>query len=87
MGYFYGKMIKTKKKVYGILGFVIPWFLHGLYDFGLSDELLNLSDDFAVISVTLELICIIFAFLIIRFVKKRRNSSTFIEPFEKINSD
>lgn len=82
MGWFYGKMLKTKKKIYGILSFLIPWLLHGLYDFGLSDELIKLNDNFAFISITLELICIIYVFIMIRFVKKRRNDKEYLKPLK-----
>ena len=84
MGWLYGKMLKTKKKIYGILSFLIPWLLHGLYDFGLSHELIELNDTFAIISVSLEIICIIVAILIIRFVRKRQNSDIYREPLEKM---
>lgn len=80
MGWLYGKMLKTKKKIYGVLSFIVPWLLHGLYDFGLTDKLLEVNDNFAFISVTLELVCIIFVFLIIRFVRKRRSLPLFTEP-------
>ena len=80
MGWLYGKMLKTKKKIYGVLSFLIPWLLHGLYDFGLTDKLLEVNDNFAIISVSLELVCIIFVFLIIRFVRKRKNLPLYAEP-------
>lgn len=80
MGWFYGKMLKTKKKIYGVLGFVIPWILHGLYDFGLTEELLSINDNYAIISVSLELLCIIFVFIIIHFVRKRRKDKIYINP-------
>ena len=80
MGWFYGKMLKTGNKTYGVLAFLIPWVLHGLYDFGLSDELLKASDKFAFISVTLEIVCIVFVFLIIRFAKKRSKSEVYNKP-------
>ena len=38
-GWFYGKGKKTGSKALQYVGFVIAWLLHGLYDFGLSDEL------------------------------------------------
>lgn len=80
MGWFYGKMQKTGKKIYGLFSFLIPWFLHGLYDFGLSKELLELNDNFAAISISLELVCLICVFLIIRFVRKRKDSEIYTEP-------
>lgn len=72
MGYFYAKMLKTKKKRYGLLSFGIPWFLHGLYDFSLSDEFMALNDNLFVVALLLTLISIICVILIIRFVKKRK---------------
>ena len=84
MGWFYGKMQKTGKKIYGVLSFLIPWLLHGLYDFGLTDELIKINDNFAFISISLELICIIFVIIIIRFVKKRSNLSTYTKPIKHI---
>ena len=84
MGWFYGKMMKTGKKIYGVLSFLVPWLLHGLYDFGLSDELLAVNDNFAIISVSLEVFCIVCVFLIIRFVRKRKDSNIYTEPVEKI---
>lgn len=85
MGWFYGKMLKTGKKVYGLLGFLIPWFLHGLYDFGLRKELIDVNDNFAFISILLELVCIFSVILIVRFIRKRRDSDIYTEPFKELN--
>jgi len=82
MGYFYAKMLKTKKKRYGLLSFGIPWFLHGLYDFSLSDEFMALNDNLFVVALLLTLISIICVILIIRFVKKRRNDKKYIEEIK-----
>ena len=83
MGWFYGKMQKTGKKKYGILSFIVPWLLHGFYDFGLSEELLALNDNFAIISVSLAVVSLILAFLIIRFVRKRRDTEIYTEPLTR----
>ena len=83
MGWFYGKMIKTGKKIYGFLGFIMSWLLHGLFDFGLSEELLKINDDFAFISLLLELVCIITVFVIIHFIRKNHKSEKYNEPLEK----
>lgn len=80
MGWLYGKMLKTKKKIYGVLSFIVPWLLHGLYDFGLTEKLLEINDNFAIISVSLELLSIIFVFLIIRFAHKKKNLPLYTEP-------
>lgn len=83
MGWFYGKMLNTGEKIYGVLGFIIPWTLHGFYDFGLSEELLKVNDDLAFISLTLEAFCIVLVFLIIRFVKKRAKSDIYSKGLMK----
>lgn len=79
MGWFYGKMKKTKKKIYGILSFLIPLTLHGLYDFGLTNELIEANDTFAILPISLEIVCLVCAVLIIRFVRKRKDSDIYIE--------
>ncbi|MBQ2639385.1 MAG: PrsW family intramembrane metalloprotease [Bacilli bacterium] len=84
MGWFYSKMLETKKKVYGVLSFIIPWLLHGLYDFGLSKEVMKANDNIAFIPVILELVCIIFVFIIIRFVKKRQNDSKYTKTLKVV---
>lgn len=63
-----------------VYSFLSPWLLHGLYDFGLSRELLEINDNFAAISISLELVCFVCAFLIIRFVRKRKDSEIYKEP-------
>lgn len=37
MGYLMGKAKATGDNKWAVLGFVIPWVMHGLYDFGLSE--------------------------------------------------
>ena len=72
VGYFYAKAVKTKKNFYKYLGFIISWLLHGLYDFGLSDELLKINDNFAFLSVSLTLFSLITLGLFIRYVRCER---------------
>lgn len=83
MGYFYAKMLKTNKKRYGLLSFGLPWFLHGLYDFSLSEELLAVNDNLALIPFLLTLISIICVIIIIVFVKKRKNDKKYIEEIKR----
>ena len=82
MGWFYGKMEKTGKKIYGVLSFLIPLILHGLYDFGLSPVLIELNENFAIISVLLEVVCLVCVVLIVRFIKKRKDTDIYREPLE-----
>ena len=83
MGWFYGKMQKTGKKIYGVLSLLIPLILHGLYDFGLSEELIKVNDNWKFLSLVLEAVCIVFVVLIIRFVRKRSESEVYTEPLKK----
>ena len=82
MGWFYGKMRYTGKKIYGFIGFVMPLFFHGLYDFGLSDELLQANDDFAFIAVSLALLDLVLLFLMIRFFRRAPKK----ERYNQMNS-
>lgn len=66
MGWFYGKRLYTSKKVYGVLAVLIPWLIHGLYDFSLTPELLEINENFAFIAVTIALLDI--ALLVLMFV-------------------
>ena len=72
VGYFYAKAVKTKNNFYKYLGFTISWLLHGLYDFGLSDELLKINDNFAFLSVSLTFFSLITLGLFIRYVRGER---------------
>lgn len=84
MGWFYGKKLKTNKNIYGVLGFVIPWLIHGLFDFGLSPELIKLNDNFAFISIILELVSIVIVFLIIGFVRKKKDVPIYKKKLKKV---
>ena len=83
MGYFLGKSMKTGNKGYAVAGFGLPWLFHGLYDFGLSENLLSASDDFAVISVSLALFSVIVIVYCVFFMRKRRNVQRFTEPLPR----
>lgn len=77
-GYFYGRSRHFGNKAIAVVGFVLAWLMHGLYDFTLAEEVLALSDWIAAIPVTLAAVCVVFIFLIIRFVKKSRNKEPYI---------
>ncbi len=53
MGYFIGKGMKTGQKRYTVLGILLPFILHGLYDTCLSEVLGEISDKFAYVSLAL----------------------------------
>lgn len=80
MGWFYGKRLYTGKKLYGVLSFLLPFLLHGLYDFSLSEELLALSDDFAVIGVSLAVFDIVLLILMIRYFRRSSRKECYNVP-------
>ena len=83
MGWYYGKYLKTREKKYAIYSFVIPWFLHGLYDFSLCDELIEFNDNFVFLPFLLTFIGILFVIVIIWFVKKKKEDREFTRPLPK----
>jgi len=82
MGYFYGKAQHTGRKGFAVLGFALAWFMHGAYDFGLSDQLMAISDDFAFISLSLATFSIVLLILFIRFVRKARGQVKYFEAIQ-----
>ena len=80
MGWFYGKRLKTGKGIYGIIAFCFPFFIHGLYDFSLSKELLEISDNLAAIGISLALLDIVLLILMIRFFLVSRKKEHYNVP-------
>ena len=72
MGWFYGKKLYTGKKFYGVIAFLLPWLLHGIYDFSLTPELIELNDNLIFIAFTMALIDIVLLILMIRFFVRAR---------------
>ena len=80
MGYFMGKAEKTGNRLWSVIGFVLPWILHGLYDFGLSNELLALGDYTAILAVGLAAVSAITIIVLIVFMLRKRRDKKFLEP-------
>lgn len=80
MGWFYGKRLYTDKKRYGVIAYMLPFLIHGLYDFSLSPELLELNDNFAVIAVLLALTDVVLLILTIRFFIRSRKIEHYNRP-------
>lgn len=79
MGYFMGKGRKTGNKVWTILGFALPWLMHGAYDFGLSDEFLALGEDTAFLSVSLAFLDFVLLIVTVVFALRARKNPTYTE--------
>lgn len=67
MGWFYGKRLYTGKKFYAFIAVLFPWLLHGIYDFSLTPELLEWSDNMAFIPFVMVFIDLVAIILMIRF--------------------
>ena len=76
MGWFYGKKLFTGKKIYGVIAIILPWLIHGLYDFSLTPELIEWNDNLVIIAILLALFDLVALILTIRFfirAKKHKN--------------
>ena len=87
MGWFYGKRLYTDKKIFGYIAVLLPWLLHGIYDFSLTQELIDINDNFAFIGVTMALFDIVLIILMIRFFIKAKNQEKYQLPVISIHND
>ena len=73
MGWFYAKSLSAGKKHYSIIAVIVPWLLHGLYDFSLSPDLIAWNDNLVIVSFMMALIDVALVILtIIFFVRSRK---------------
>lgn len=87
MGWFYGKSLYTGKKVYAVIAFVLPWLMHGIYDFSLSEQLMKINDNFAFIGVSMALLDLVALVLMFRFFIKARKKEKYNQPLVPIEAD
>ncbi len=80
VGYFYGKSVKTGRASYKWAGFLLAWFLHGLYDFSLSSEFVALNEFVMLISLLLAVLDIVLVILLIVFARKARKQEKYTQP-------
>lgn len=80
MGWFYGKKLHTGKKIYGVIALLLPFLIHGLYDFSLSEELIALNDNLAAIGISLAVLDIVLLALMIRFFISSRKKERYNTP-------
>lgn len=81
MGYFYGKSLKTGNKAYAVLGFVIAWMMHGVYDCCLQDNILNMTWP-GYIALGLAVLCALLIVVFIIFVIRGKKNDTYTLPME-----
>lgn len=80
MGYFIAKGMQTGLKKYTLLGILIPFLMHGLYDFCLSDVLDNISWYFGCVSLALAGVAVITLIIAIITIRRSAKISERIEP-------
>lgn len=81
MGRLYGKSLKTGNRAWAVLGFVLPYLMHGFYDFGLQEEIdLAFNGNFGVLTVLLAVVDLILAISLIIHVRKARKNPTYTSP-------
>lgn len=80
MGYFTGRALYTGKKLNYVLAFLVPFLLHGWYDFGLKESFGALGDWTAFVSVNLALLDVILVIVLIVFVRKHREDAKYTQP-------
>lgn len=82
MGYFAGKAMKTKNKFNYVLALIIPWILHGAYDFCLKPIVAEDRLFVMVTAILLALSNLIIAVLMIVFLNKSKNDPVYTETIK-----
>ena len=76
MGWFYGKRLYTGKKKYAVISVLLPWLLHGIYDFSLTPELLEVNENLMFLALFMALLDIVMLILMIRFFVRSKKTGT-----------
>lgn len=89
-GWFYGKSIQTGKKGYMAAAVLVPWVIHGTYDFSLCKELTEINDNLMFLAFGLALLDVVLLIMMIVFfartVKKKADKyQTLIVTFPEDN--
>ena len=79
MGCFYGKRLYTGKKKYAVIAVLLPWLLHGIYDFSLTPELLEVNENLMFIALFMALLDIVMLILMIRFFVRSKKQERYMQ--------
>ena len=79
MGYFTGKALYTGKRSCRAAAFVLPFLLHGLYDFSLAEEFQALNDNLVFVPFIIIFIELFVLIRVLRLIGKERNGMKFTE--------
>lgn len=80
MGYFIAKSMQTGEKKYTVIGILIPFILHGIYDFFLSDSILAINYNFGFISMALAGVAVITLVIAVLTIRKSKGMSERTTP-------
>ena len=81
VGRFMVKDRKSGQKAYTWLGLAISTFLHGLYDFCLDEKLNEMNEWTGAVSLLLAVVSLVQVFLILRYVRRKRDLEEYVAPF------
>ena len=79
MGWFYGKRLYTGKQKYAVISVLLPWLLHGIYDFSLTPVLLEVNDNLMFIALFMALLDIVMLILMIRFFVRSKKQERYMQ--------
>ena len=82
MGCFFAKGKAEKNGLYYVLAVLVPWILHGLYDFTLDDTIAEINDVLFMtpfIMLAVDVVLLVRAFL---FFKKTKDKEKYTTPLE-----
>ena len=81
MGYFIGKASYTGKRSLKNTAFVLPFLLHGLYDFSLAEEFQALNDNLVFVPFIIVILELVILIRILFLIKKERHGTKYTTPF------
>ena len=83
MGYFTGKALYSGKRSCRVAAFVLPFLLHGLYDFSLAEEFQALNDNLVFVPFIIIFIELFVLIRVLRLIGKERNGMKFTEALSE----
>lgn len=85
MGWFYGKHLFTGKKIYSVIAFGLPFLLHGIYDFSLTEELRAMNENlFSFTAVGMAVLDLVLIVLMISFFIRSKKKEIYNQPLSAL---
>ena len=76
-GKYYGKAKATGNVFNYVIAFLVPFLLHGLYDFTLQEEVLALNDNLVFVPVTIAMFAVVLLVRMILFFRKAQKEEIY----------